>query len=132
MHVCTYAANSRSRNDVSGTGLVDSFTHHYKGDLLTPVQWYNGSIPNAWRRNLPALLAAINALQQPEHAGMATPSSSGAPKVGLLCNCGSEEVADILDGIAASPWPVTPMTHPDCRPLLFRSLGGADGGPWIP
>ena len=67
--------------------------------MLTPVQWYNGSVTDSWKGSLPVLLAAINSVQAQAqaHAGV---------RVGMLCNCGSEEVSQILDGMAALGWPI--------------------------
>ena len=83
-----------SRDDVTGRGLTNAFTQslHTQRQLVLPVQWYNGTAADAATK-LPAIAKAIRA--------------STAARVGFLCNCGPEEIAEILDAMRAARWPAS-------------------------
>ena len=94
-----------SRNDDSGVALAQAFAAHAfpgppaRGTLLAPVGYYNASLGPG----VPSSIAA--ALRPLKAAVVAALAAKGAPPVALLCNCASEEVADILAELKQQGWP---------------------------
>jgi ABC-type branched-subunit amino acid transport system substrate-binding protein len=81
-----------SRSDVTGVGLTSTFADLVGKGLMGKVQWYNHSKPDDYMSALKAILSEIDA-------------APGDLPIGFLCNCGNEEVADILDAMKAMNWP---------------------------
>lgn len=86
-----------SRSDITGVGLteraMEAANKQGSGiELLTPdALYYNHSRPDDYKGPLQTLKAAI--------------AAAAPTPVALLCNCGNEEVGDILGAMAGMAWP---------------------------